>query len=95
MDHEHYMSIALDLSRKAAEEGNRPLGSLLVEQGNIVSQGGNRVYSERDPTVHGEMVVMSNHSSPRARPPCAARTRFAAFACRRFLIALYDKRTHV
>ena len=59
LDHEHFMSIALALSRDAAAQGNRPLGSLIVDaSGAILAQGGTRVYSESDPTEHGEMVVI-------------------------------------
>ena len=53
------MAIALELSREADRQGNRPLGSLLVAaDGKILAQGGNEVYSEFDPTAHGEMVVI-------------------------------------
>lgn len=63
LDHEHYMRIALDLSRQAAAQGNRPLGSLIVDaRGEILAQGGNRVYSDIDPTAHGEMVVIRETS---------------------------------
>ena len=63
LDHERYMRIALDLSRSAAAQGNRPLGSLIVDaQGEILAQGGNRVYSDFDPTAHGEMVVIREAS---------------------------------
>ena len=59
LDHEHYMSIALELSRQAAAQGNRPLGSLIVDaSGKILAQGGNRVYTDFDPTAHGEMAVI-------------------------------------
>lgn len=59
LDHEHFMSIAIELSREAAAQGNRPLGSLIVDaQGTILAQGGNRVYTDSDPTAHGEMVVI-------------------------------------
>lgn len=63
LDHEQFMDIALELSRQAAAQGNRPLGSLLVSRdGNIVAQGGNQVYSDLDPTAHGEMVVIRRAS---------------------------------
>jgi tRNA(adenine34) deaminase len=59
LDHDHFMGVALELSRQAAAQGNRPLGSLIVgADGQIVAQGGNRVYSDVDPTAHGEMVVI-------------------------------------
>ena len=45
LDHEHFMGICLELSRQAAAQGNRPLGSLIVDRnGGIVAQGGNQVY---------------------------------------------------
>ena len=53
------MGVALDLAREAAAAGNRPLGSLLVDaDGTIVSRGTNRVYTDHDPTAHGEMMVI-------------------------------------
>jgi tRNA(adenine34) deaminase len=59
LDHDHFMTLALDLARRAAAEGNRPLGSLLVNaQGDIVSEGTNRVYTDSDPTAHGEIMVI-------------------------------------
>jgi tRNA(adenine34) deaminase len=58
-DHEHYMRLALDLSRQAVAQGNRPVGSIIVDvSGEVLSQGGNRVHTESDPTAHGEIVVM-------------------------------------
>src|SRR4030095_48625 len=59
LDHEHYMALALDLSRQSAAQGNRPTGSIIVDaQGKVLAQGGNRVYTEHDPTAHAEMVVI-------------------------------------
>ena len=50
---------ALDLARKTAEEGNRPIGSVLVDaEGAIVTQGANRMYTDFDPTAHAETVVI-------------------------------------
>lgn len=59
LDHEHFMDIALELSRQAAADGNRPLGSLLVDaNGKILAQGCNRVHTDCDPTAHGEVMVI-------------------------------------
>lgn len=59
LDHQHYMDLALGLSREAGQRGDRPLGALLVsEQGEVLAQGGNEVYTESDPTAHGEIVVI-------------------------------------
>jgi tRNA(adenine34) deaminase len=59
LDHNHFMSIALDLARETAAQGNRPIGSVLVDaQGVIVAQGANRMYTDCDPTAHAETVVI-------------------------------------
>lgn len=58
-DHQHYMDLALGLSREAGQRGDRPLGALLVSaQGEVLAEGGNEVYTESDPTAHGEIVVI-------------------------------------
>jgi tRNA(Arg) A34 adenosine deaminase TadA len=83
LDHDHFMGIAIALSRESAAQGNRPVGSLLVNaRGEVVAQGGNQVYSDLDPTAHGEMVVirlaasklgtvdLSGHTLYTAMEPC-------------------------
>ena len=66
LNHEHFMDICLELALKAGAEGNRPLGSLIVDDaGTILSQGTNRVYTDSDPTAHGEMVVIRDLSAKR------------------------------
>jgi hypothetical protein len=63
IDHEQFMRVALDLAQEAAAQGNRPLGPLIVAAtGDIVARGGNRVFSDVDPTAHGEMVVIREPS---------------------------------
>src|SRR5690348_12926648 len=58
-DHDHYMRLALELGQATAAKGNRPLGSLLVgADGEVVSKGENRVYTDMDPTAHGETIVI-------------------------------------
>ena len=65
-DHQHFMDICIELARNAGADGNRPLGSLIVDDaGNILSQGTNRVYTDSDPTAHGEMVVIRDVSAKR------------------------------
>ena len=66
LDHEHYMGIALTLARQAGVEGNRPMGALIVDgDGQILAQGSNRVYTDSDPTAHGEVVVIRKVSTER------------------------------
>jgi tRNA(adenine34) deaminase len=66
LDHEHYMGIALALARQAGVDGNRPMGALIVDgEGKILAQGTNRVYTDSDPTAHGEVVVIREASTKR------------------------------
>ena len=59
LDHERFMDIAIELSRQAGAQGNRPVGSVIVSKdGQIVAQGANQVKSDVDPTAHGEVVVI-------------------------------------
>ena len=59
LDHEHFMGVALELSRQSAAQGNRPTGSVIVDAGgNVLAQGANQVNTDSDPTAHAEMVVI-------------------------------------
>jgi tRNA(adenine34) deaminase len=53
---EKYMRIALAEARKA----DFPFGAVIVRNGEILAQGGNRGRTNRDPTAHGEMVAIRN-----------------------------------
>ncbi len=54
-DHEKFMDIALEEGRKGATEGNPPVGSVIVRNGEIIGVGRNRVNSDIDPTAHAEV----------------------------------------
>jgi tRNA(adenine34) deaminase len=55
-----YMRLALETARKAAADGEVPVGAVLVDAptGDIVSVAGNRVEQDTDPTAHAEMIVI-------------------------------------
>ncbi len=55
VDHEKYMDIALEEGRKGAAEGNSPVGSVIVRDGEVIGVGRNRVNSDTDPTAHAEV----------------------------------------
>lgn len=66
LDHDHFMGIALDIARKAAEKGNRPVGSLVVSAtGEILGQGANQVFTEYDPTSHAEINAIRQATKSR------------------------------
>ena len=57
-DHDHFMDVALEESRKAGEAGNKAVGAVIVKEGAIVGRGHNTVDSEGDPTNHAETVAI-------------------------------------
>lgn len=48
------MRRALALARRAAQEGEVPVGAVLVCDGRVVGEGWNRPIAARDPTSHAE-----------------------------------------
>ena len=54
LDHNHFMGLALELSRQALALGNVPVGSVIVRDGEVIGSGFNQARSGNDPTSHGE-----------------------------------------
>ncbi len=52
------MDIALGEARAAAERGEVPVGAIIVKDGVILAQAGNRVREDNDPTAHAEMLAI-------------------------------------
>ena len=52
------MDIALGEARAAAERGEVPVGAVIVKDGVILAQAGNRVRGDNDPTAHAEMLAI-------------------------------------
>ncbi len=55
MKHEDYMNRALELAKKAAENGDVPVGCVIVKDGVIVGEGYNRREAGDDATAHAEV----------------------------------------
>jgi tRNA(adenine34) deaminase len=53
-----YMAMALEQARLAAEEGEVPIGAVLVCDGAVVAHGRNARESAADPTAHAEMIAI-------------------------------------
>lgn len=49
-----FMRRALELAQRAADQGEVPVGAVVVLEGRIVGEGWNRPISGRDPTSHAE-----------------------------------------
>jgi tRNA(adenine34) deaminase len=58
MGDEDFMRRALELARRAQEEGEVPVGSVVVLQDKIIGEGWNRPISASDPTAHAEIQAM-------------------------------------
>ena len=54
-DDRRFMRFALEEARIGYGEGGVPVGSVLVENGQLVARGHNRRVQETDPIAHGEM----------------------------------------
>ena len=52
------MQLALEEARRAAEAGEVPIGAVLVADGKILAQSGNRTIRDCDPTAHAEIVAL-------------------------------------
>jgi tRNA(adenine34) deaminase len=52
------MRRALQLAGRAADEGEVPIGALVVLNGEIIGEGWNRPIAAHDPTAHAEIQAM-------------------------------------
>ena len=58
MNDEQFMRRALELARRAGEEGEVPIGAVVALGGDIVGEGWNRPIAAVDPTAHAEIQAM-------------------------------------
>ena len=63
MSDEKFMRRALELARKAQEEGEVPVGAVVVLADEIVGEGWNRPIAASDPTAHAEIQALRSASS--------------------------------
>ena len=52
------MDMALDEARAAAAAGEVPVGCVIVRDGKVVAQAGNRTLRDKDPTAHAELLAI-------------------------------------
>ena len=57
-DHEKWMRRALALADRAENEGEVPVGAVVVCEDQLLGEGWNQVISARDPTAHAEIVAL-------------------------------------
>jgi tRNA(adenine34) deaminase len=56
----YYMMQALKEARKAFEEGEVPVGAVVVMNEKIIARGYNMVEKLNDPTAHAEMIALTS-----------------------------------
>jgi tRNA(adenine34) deaminase len=54
----NFMQIALNEARAAAARGEVPVGAVIVRDGAVLAQAGNRTLADRDPTAHAELLAI-------------------------------------
>ena len=59
-DHENFMALAIEEARAAIQAGERPFGSVVVQDGEVIGRGHNIVNSTLDPTAHAEVMAIRN-----------------------------------
>ncbi len=58
MSHERFMRAALELAERAEQEGEVPVGAVVVVDGEIVGRGANAPIALSDPTAHAEVLAL-------------------------------------
>jgi tRNA(Arg) A34 adenosine deaminase TadA len=52
------MSVAFDYARRAAQDGEVPVGAVIIQGDTILSAAGNQMRQCNNPTAHAEMLVI-------------------------------------
>jgi tRNA(adenine34) deaminase len=56
--HETFMQLALTLARGARQNGEVPVGAVVVLDGRIIGRGANSPIAASDPTAHAEILAL-------------------------------------
>ncbi|WP_313487859.1 tRNA adenosine(34) deaminase TadA [Pseudescherichia sp.] len=56
--HEYWMRHALLLAQRAWDEGEVPVGAVLVHNNRVIGEGWNRPIGRHDPTAHAEIMAL-------------------------------------
>ncbi|MGV3767278.1 MAG: nucleoside deaminase [Chitinophagaceae bacterium] len=60
MNDEYFMNLALKQAQIAFEEGEVPVGAIVVMQGKVIARGYNQTEKLKDPTAHAEMIALTS-----------------------------------
>jgi tRNA(adenine34) deaminase len=57
-DHDHWMGLALEQAKRAWQQGEIPVGAVLVRDNKLIASGFNLSITHHDATAHAEIIVM-------------------------------------
>jgi tRNA(adenine34) deaminase len=60
MDDEHFMQQALKEAQQAFDEGEIPIGAVVVQDNRIIARGHNQTERLNDCTAHAEMIALTS-----------------------------------
>lgn len=60
MTDDHWMRLALDLAKHAADLNEVPVGAVIVLDDKLIGSGFNQPISSQDPTAHAEIIAIRN-----------------------------------
>ncbi|MGB0446140.1 MAG: tRNA adenosine(34) deaminase TadA [Pseudomonadales bacterium] len=55
---EHFMALAMEQAQLAAQQGEVPVGAVVVQQGKVIGCGYNQPISSHDPSAHAEIMAL-------------------------------------
>lgn len=70
---EYYMRAALEEAKHAYDNGEVPIGAVVVSDGEIIGRGYNQTESLQDVTAHAEMIAITsaqNYLGAKSLPQC-------------------------
>lgn len=57
-ENEKWMAVALALAERGAQQGEVPVGAVVVRDGEVIGEGWNHPISGNDPTAHAEIMAL-------------------------------------
>jgi len=60
MTDEYYMMMALKEARKAFDDGEVPVGAVIVQDGKVIARGYNQTERLKDTTAHAEVIALTS-----------------------------------
>ncbi|MFG6113836.1 nucleoside deaminase [Halobacillus sp. MO56] len=62
LNHEYFMKEALKEAEKAGKRNDKPIGAVIVHNGEIIARGSNKITSSKDNIAHAEIDALHNNA---------------------------------